>query len=98
MVKLAPSPGDDRTEDERAQIHRLEALCKTTQHWELECSHTDAGDPWCVVYDRDQHRIVLHIARIDRRYVVVWPPGECSTSKPTIAAAIDLALGQLEAT
>ena len=42
-------------------------------HWSLDCDHTDAGDPWCVIYDEQHHRIVLHIARIERRYVVVWP-------------------------
>ena len=43
--------------------------------WSLDCDHTDAGDPWCVIYDQQHHRIVLHIARIERRYVVVWPWG-----------------------
>jgi hypothetical protein len=94
MVGLAPSPGTDWTDDERAHIERLERLCNT-QRWELECSHTDAGDPWCVVYDRDQHRIILHIARLERRYVVVWPSRERSASRATMAATIDLALEQI---
>ena len=53
----------------------------------MECSHTDAGDPWCVIYDRREHRIVLHIARIDRRYVVVWPTRQRSVNTPTMEAA-----------
>jgi hypothetical protein len=26
-------------------IGRIEALCRDAPDWELECSHTDAGDP-----------------------------------------------------
>ena len=59
----------------------------------MECSHTDAGDPWCVIYDQQQHRIILHIARIDRRYVLVWPTR--SAIAPTIDRAIHIALAEL---
>ena len=55
---MAPSPGTDWTEDERAHIGRLETLCRSTDHWEMECSFTDAGDPWCVIYDLQEHRIL----------------------------------------
>ena len=68
---MAPSPGKEWTDDERSHIGRLETLCRSIDHWEMDCGFTDACDPWCVIYDRDEHRIVLHIARIDRRYVVV---------------------------
>jgi hypothetical protein len=95
MVGIAPSPGTDWTDDERAEIDRLEALCRSNKHWELECSHTDAGDPWCVVYDRQHHRIVLHIARIERRYVVVWPARQRSMSAATLEKAINIALSEM---
>ncbi len=95
MEGMAPAPGTDWTDGERAEIDRLEALCRETKHWELECSYTDAGDPWCVVYDRDQHRIVLHIARTDRRYVVVWPYRQRSVTKIGMEAAVDAALSEL---
>ena len=95
MARLAPTPGTDLTDDERAQIDRLKALCRRTDAWELECSHTDAGDPWCIVYDRQRHRIMLHIARIDRRYVVVWPPLQRSMTTATMERAIDIALSEL---
>jgi hypothetical protein len=98
MVGLAPSPGNDWTDVERAEIGRLEALCRNTENWELDCSHTDAGDPWCIVYDRHEHRVVLHIARIDRRYVVVWPPRQRSVIRATIEPAVDIALSELEST
>jgi hypothetical protein len=43
--------GHDWTANERAEIRRLEKFCEASNDWILECSHTDAGDPWCVVYD-----------------------------------------------
>jgi hypothetical protein len=72
-MSIVPFPGTDWTNDERAEIRRLELVCDASEEWSLECSHTDAGDPWCVVYDRHQERIILHIARIDRQYVLVGP-------------------------
>jgi hypothetical protein len=95
MAGMAPSPGTDWTDNERAHIGRLEKLCRGTEHWEMECSFTDAGDPWCVIYDLQEHRILLHIARIDRRYVVVWPPRQRSVNMATMEAAVDKALTEL---
>ncbi len=65
MLNLAPGPGNDWTEEEHAHIRRLGKVCHDVGQWELECKHTDAGDPWCIIYDQDQHGVVLHIARID---------------------------------
>jgi hypothetical protein len=94
MAMLPPLPGDDWSEGECAHIDRFRTTCKNTEHWELESSRTDAGDPWCIIYDRHQQRIVLHFARIDRRYVIVWPKLRRSASRATIAAAVDLALAE----
>jgi hypothetical protein len=44
-----PLPGQDWTDSERAEIRRLEKVCDASEHWTLECSQTDIGDPWCVV-------------------------------------------------
>jgi hypothetical protein len=95
MAAMAPSPGTDWTDDERADIGRLETLCRSTKNWEMECSFTDAGDPWCVIYDCHENRIVLHIARIDRRYVVVWPSRQRSVNTATMKTAVDMALAEL---
>lgn len=95
MPSLAPLPGNDWTENERDQIDRLEALCRGSPHWELECRHTDAGDPWCIIYDHHEHRIILHIARIDRRYVVVGPAVQRSVAASTIERAIEAALAEI---
>lgn len=95
MTGLPPSPGTDWTDREREQIGRLEALCRRFEDWELECTHTDAGDPWCVIYDRRREAVVLHIARLDRRYIVEWPPRQRSMTMTTIEAAVDIALDGL---
>jgi hypothetical protein len=78
-------------------LDRLQAVCGSSAHWELECRHTDAGDPWCITYDRHE-QIVLPIARIDRRYLVVWPTLHRLVTMPTIDRAIDMALTELVST
>ncbi|HEY7579571.1 MAG TPA: hypothetical protein VH855_18415 [Acetobacteraceae bacterium] len=57
---------------------------------------TDAGDPWCVVYDRHVEGVTLHIARIDRQYVVVCPREERSEKSAIMALAIDIAIEGLK--
>jgi hypothetical protein len=93
---IVPFPGQDWTADERAEIGRLEKVCEASDGWTLECSHTDAGDPWCIVYDRYDYRIVLHIARINREYVLVWPCEQRSTKTAIMAVAIEGALEGLK--
>jgi hypothetical protein len=58
------------------------------------CSHTDEGDPWCIVFNQPHHRVVLRIARIDRRYVVVVPL-KGSSWKTTMKAVVDLAIAHI---
>jgi len=62
----------------------------------LECSHTDTGDPWCVIYDQHEQGIIFHIARIDRQYVVIWPREQRSEKSAIMAVAIDIALEGLK--
>ncbi len=95
-VPLVPR-GGDRTDAEMAEIHRLRAVCQRSQDWELECDHSDAGDPWCIIYDRNRNRIVLHIARIDRSYVTVFPMRQWSTFTLTVSEAVDIGLEELRA-
>jgi hypothetical protein len=71
-------------------------LCKQRDGLELECTHTDEGDPWCVVYDQTRGRIVLHIARIDRSYFIVSPPRTKSARATTMSQAVEVALQDLE--
>jgi hypothetical protein len=94
MSKLAPS-GSDWNENEREHIGRLAAVCREAADWEMECNRSDAGDPWCIVYDRKRDRTVLHLARIDRRYLIVWPEGSKPVRMATIAKAVDTALTEI---
>jgi hypothetical protein len=89
-------PDQDWTESERAEIRRLEKVCDATEHWTLECSQTDIGDPWCVIYDREHHRSILRIARIESQYVVVWPREQRSAKTAIMALAIDMTLDGLK--
>jgi hypothetical protein len=59
-------------------------------------SAADIGDPWCIVYDQEQHRIILHITRIEGQYVVVWPREQRSAKTAIMALAIDMALEGLK--
>ena len=95
MAALPPLPGTNWTDRERAEIDRLEAYCRELGHLGLECTHTDVGDPFCIVYGEHPENVVLHIARIDRRYVVDTPGRGRSVTLPTIEVAIDIAVTQL---
>jgi hypothetical protein len=83
-------------EDERGHIKRLEQSCAGRTHWVLACGHTEAGDPWCALYDRWRRRVILRITRIGLHYVVASPQVRTAT-KPTMAAAVELALVRLSA-
>jgi hypothetical protein len=96
VMAIPPRPGSDWTDGEKAEIRQLEQLCHASEDWSLECSHTDAGDPWCIIYDQHQQGIILHIARIDRRYVLVWPREQRSEKTAIMAVAVDLALEGLK--
>jgi len=94
MATLPPEHGD-WTHWEREHIGRLEAVCRCTNDWTLESGKSDDGDPWCIVHDERDHTVLIHIARIDRRYLVAWPQRNWSASMATIEAAIDFALREM---
>jgi hypothetical protein len=95
MRRLAPKTGDYWNEAELIEIERLRSACKAVSHWQVDCDRTDAGDPWCVVYDCQRHTTIVHIARIDRRYVVVCPMTDRSEWITTLDAVIDAALREI---
>ncbi|MGB7774943.1 MAG: hypothetical protein WBL43_24415, partial [Pseudolabrys sp.] len=76
-LSVTPRRGD-WTHQELCEIERIRAECAPLPGFELECAHTDEGDPWCIVYDHERELVVLHIARIDSRYVMA----RASHSKP----------------
>lgn len=88
-------PRGDWSQQELWEIDRIRAQCQKQPGFELECSHTDEGDPWCIVYDRQRERIILHIARIDRCYVVVSPRQSKSARASSMADAVETALRDL---
>ena len=91
MSNIISLPRRDWTEAEDAEIARLAKTCAT--RFQLECSHTDEGDPWCVVRESRSSTIIVHVAKIDRRYVVVF---EGRSQRPdTMGAAVDQAIEAL---
>jgi hypothetical protein len=95
-MAIPPPSGSDWTDDERAEIRRLEQLCDASKNLSLECSRTDAGDPWCIIFDQQQEGIILHIARIDRQYLIVWAREQRSEKSAIMAVAIDIAVEGLK--
>ena len=90
-MSVLPCRGD-WTGQELCEIDRVRAVCEKRSGLELECSHTDEGDPWCVVYDQTRGLILLHIARIDRCYVIVSPRQTKSARRASMAEAVEIAL------
>ena len=69
FVKTLMRTGDWTT-SERARLHELaDRLSTGAMGVEVVFGKTDAGDPWCVVKD-DQEEVLVHVARIDGRFVV----------------------------
>jgi hypothetical protein len=91
-IMLPPPSGVGWTDVELAEIERLKRLCRGPKGWELVCDQSDAGDPWTIIYDRTEERIIVHIARINRRYIVVFPMHARSHWTATLRSAIDIAL------
>jgi hypothetical protein len=71
MSNVFRFPRGDWTDEERVELARLENIVPTK--YVLECKHTDEGDPWCVVFPKGQHEILLHLAKLDCGYVAVSP-------------------------
>jgi hypothetical protein len=94
MSNVISLPRRDWTEAEDAEIARLARACGT--RFQLECSHTDEGDPWCVVRESRNSTIIVHIAKIDRRYVIVVPFEGRSQRPDTMGAAVDQAVEALQ--
>ena len=65
--------------------------------WGLDCSNTDAGDPWCVITDCRSGAILVHMARIDRKYAVVFPLQQRSLWVSSMTTAIETAISEIEA-
>jgi hypothetical protein len=93
-LAVTPRRGD-WTQQELCELDRIRAQCSPHSSFELQCSHTDEGDPWCIVYDREREQIVLHIARIDCRYVMARASHARLFTASSLSAAINTALDEL---
>jgi hypothetical protein len=85
-----PEVRADWSISEQAELQRLQSAYPPP-YYEMESSATEDGDPWCVVSDGTSDRIVLHIARIGRRYVIVHSEKNINKTVAQIKTAIDLA-------
>ena len=59
MANRAPLPVTMRRGDWTRRSSASDRIVCDAPQFELQCSHTDEGDPWCIVYDRERDEIVL---------------------------------------
>jgi hypothetical protein len=95
MLHPAPPSGQNWTNVEHQELERLGEACLAAVHWHREFGMTDEGDPWVTVYDRERQRPVVHIARIDRRYVAAVSIDRHFIRTATLRAAINFALSEI---
>jgi len=82
------------SQQELGEIDRIRAVCGNELQLELVFGESDEGDPWCIACDHE--RVVLHIARIDRSYVIASPCRSRLQRAISITDAIELALRRLD--
>jgi hypothetical protein len=83
---------------EQIQIERIRYLCEKCPELEFDSGQTDEGDPWFIVFDRQREQVAFHIARIERRYVIVRASRPKPLTAALLSAAIDAALDDLHRT
>jgi hypothetical protein len=91
-IGIFPESQTDWTRQEKFELQRLQEVYPSPSY-ELECNITEDGDPWCVVSDRSLDRVVIHIARIGRIYMIVHPEKGISSTAVQIKNAIDVLIG-----
>ena len=84
-----PQAFADWSSSEKSELRRLQAAYPPP-HYEMESGATEDGDPWWVVCDRALDQVVVHIARIGRRYLIVHPEKNINKTVAQIKIAIDL--------
>src|SRR5262249_541360 len=81
------------SQQELRQIDRMRAVGGNEVQVELVLGESDEGGPWCIVCDHE--RVVLHIARIDRSYVIASLCRSRLQRATSITDATELALRRL---
>jgi hypothetical protein len=90
-----PADGRGWSQRELCEIDRVRAASGKRPQLELVTGESDEGDPWCVVCHEGE-RVLLHIARIDRGYLIARPYRSGLKRTESITAATDLALRWLD--
>ena len=80
---------------ERIEIERISNLCENFPQLAFHVGQSDESDPWFIVYDPEHDQVVLHIARIERRYVMVCASRRKPLTVSRLSAAVDAALDDL---
>ena len=80
---------EDWSSREKLDLQRLHTAYPPPDY-EIECSLTEEGDPWCVVRDCVRDTIIVHIARIGNRYVVAHPERNIRRRVAQMRTAVDL--------
>jgi hypothetical protein len=88
-VRIFPESKADWTNQEKFELQRLREAY-AAPYYEMECSVSEDGDPWCVVSDKTLDRVVIHIARIGRIYMIVHPERGISSTVAQFKHAIDI--------
>ena len=96
MLSWVPRDHEDWNDPEQREIERIRAACVDHPDLELEGSRTDEGDPWFIVCAREpRERIILHLARIDRCYVLVLPCRSRLERVASMTQAVGIALREI---
>jgi len=91
QINFFPEASVDWTDNEKLELGRLQVAFPSPQ-FEMKCGSTEDGDPWCVIGDPGCDRVIAHIARIGRAYVVIFPERNISKKAAQLKTAIDLVL------
>jgi len=86
-LRLPPSPPGDWTLAERNQLYDICDRLGAAPGREIVFGVTDNGDPWCVVLD-DGGEVLLHVARIEGRFVVHSAPENALAEAGDLRTAI----------
>jgi hypothetical protein len=91
QVEYFPEIRVNWTSNEKLELDRLRTAYPSPQ-FEIECNSTEDGDPWCVVSDPSLDRVIVHIARIERSYVVIQLERNFSKKVAQLKTAVDLVI------
>ena len=95
VVPFVPRPaGRDWSSGERARLTELaDRLAARGARVDAAYGLSDSGDPWCVITD-DQDEVLVHVARIDGRFVVHDAASDAIQDEDSLWRAFERLLGR----